>query len=675
MSTFSSVVRKPGQKITPKTAPRRNIQRASRHAAPPSLTPESRTVSPSIEPAEETIEGQERVQEPAQTVLESTEIPSTSHSIETSLPLPAPLETSAREPTEQPSDSEEPVSVEVTVPSSTSQGISILHPVHSNDSTSTPNTIPTIATSSTPLVQETRQRTHEPIPAQLDGFDQENDDGSQAQTHSPTDSRKRRKITHSQENNEPQLPATPPPTDETSLLLRASPRNRRSESQTSDALLQDATSRFAEISQLANSIESRARSLRPRSERASYTQSGEDEEEEDEADGAYQTPEPTSARRKRSRAKRIEALAQQVIEDAVSGGTGGRRQSRLSTPENAEEMEIDPEEVSMADLVKDNKIGRKSTTENRMQENWEDIKRRRKEEVERRREAAAQGRHGRQALVLSQDVPVEDAVVPQQIIINGQIVVTTESREVAFGAGVEQAVIEDADVALEDDRIYKYVNQGTLGKHAGRRRGTRWDDEQTELFYKGLRMFGTDFAMIANLFPGLDRKQVKLKYIIEERADPVRVRNSVAAKETVDIEEYSRMTNQEYEDPDKIMAELAAEEKRLREEDRQRRTNEGYVLEEADVPLPSTERDHDGIENTANDDTEAGMPAQTANTDRRDRVSALAETVVAAAVAPKRKQAQRKTKEPVGRGRQAKKGRGAIEGIEERIGPIDEVER
>jgi transcription factor TFIIIB component B'' len=182
-------------------------------------------------------------------------------------------------------------------------------------------------------------------------------------------------------------------------------------------------------------------------------------------------------------------------------------------------------------------------------------------------------------------------------------------------------------------------------------------------------MFGTDFAMIANMFPTLDRKQIKLKYIIEERAEPVRVRQSVAAKEPVDIEEYSRMTNQEFEDPDKVMAELAAEEKRLREEERQRRANEGYVLEEADIALPSTERDPDAVENTANE-------AQTGDTDRRDRISSLAETVVTAAVGPKRKQApQRKTREPVGRGRQAKRGRAVIEGVEERIGPIDEVER
>jgi transcription factor TFIIIB component B'' len=388
----------------------------------------------------------------------------------------------------------------------------------------------------------------------------------------------------------------------------------------------------------------------------------------------------TRSRKKQSRASAIEAIAEQVVQEAVSGRGNNRRQARLETPENAEEIQIDPEEVSMGDLVKDNKLGRKSETEKRMRENWQDIKRRRQEEIERRRAAAGSGRHGRQALAPTQDVPVDaqDLHVPQQIIVNGQIVVAAESREVAFGAGVEKAVIEDADVALEDDRIYKYVHQGTLGKHAGRKRATRWDDEQTELFYKGLRMFGTDFAMIANLFPDWDRKQIKLKYIAEDRVDSRRVQECVAAKEPVDLEEYSKMANQEFEDPDKLLSELAAEERRLREEDDRRRANEGYVLDGADIPLPSTERDPNEVDDVVDQDVGAGTAARTqaASTDHRDRVSALADNIVAAATGPKRKQTQqRKIKESAGRGRQAKKGRRPMEGVEERIGPIDEVER
>ncbi|KIW50348.1 hypothetical protein PV05_11944 [Exophiala xenobiotica] len=681
MSTFSSVVRKPGQKITPKTAPRRNVQRSSGRpaAAPPSLTPESQTASPAVEPVEERANTQEPETAQTQSVLESTEIPSSSQSIDTSLPLPAPLETTdrelTREATSQSTDRAPSVSVEVIAPSSTNTGISILHPVHKRASQSQSDAIPTI-TSSTPSVRPTRRLTNELTPATSEEPHQENDNAAEAARQSPTDSRKRRKVTHSaQAIEELRSRTTPPPLpDDVPLSLRTSPRHRRSESRTSEVLLQDATNQAAAVSELANSIEERARSLRSLSARPSHSET-EDNDTPEPRDQDAEADAPTRRKRstkKQTRAKRIQDVAQQVVEDAVGAGKINRQKSRLPTPDNAEDLQIDPEEVSMSDLTRDNKVGKKSETEKRMQENWADIQQRRKEEVERRRQAASKGRGGRQETLL-QDAPVEAAHVPQQIVVNGQIVVVAESREVAYGAGVEQAVIEDADVALEDDRIYKYVNQGTLGKHAGQSRRTKWDDEQTELFYKGLRMFGTDFAMIANLFPALDRKQIKSKFIIEERANPVRVKMSVAAKEAVNLEEYAKMANQEFEDPEKVMAELAAEEKRLREEDERRRAGEGYVLEGADVPLPSTERDADGAEGVGDGEGETAG----ANTDRRERISALADSVVGAAVAPKKRQPQqrRTTKEPAGRGRQAKKAKRPTEGVEERLGPIDEVGR
>ncbi|KIW15537.1 hypothetical protein PV08_05585 [Exophiala spinifera] len=679
--TFSSVVKKPGQKkVTPKTAPRRNVQR-SRPTAPPSLTPDSLTSSPAVEVAEDDTTSQNTEPVQAQTVLESTEIPSIVESVETSLPLSNPLETSNRERITEPSNvtANTPLSVpvEITAPGSTSTGVTIIHPVHETTWESRSNTIPTIAASTAP-VRSTRKSTGAPTPSAASvETARQDEDLTDTGCQSPTDSRKRRKITHTvHELVESRAQTTPPPSDDIPLLLRASPQRRRSESRTSEVLLQDATSQLAAISELANSIEQRARSLRPRSMRLSYSETEDVGEGDTEAQAG--SPEETSlesmakkrSQRKQSRAKRIRELAEQVVENAVDGTPKTRRKARLPTPENADELQIDPEEVSMGDLTRDNKVGRKSETEKRMQENWTDIQKRRKEDVERRREAAGKGRAGRQELF--QDALVEPIQVPKQIIVNGQIIVANESREVAFGAGVEQAADNDQEVALEDDRIYRYVNQGTLGKRAGLNRRTKWDDESTELFYKGLRMFGTDFAMIANLFPSFDRRQIKSKFVIEERLNPVRVKDSVDAKEAVNLEEYAKMSDQQFEDPAKLMEELAAEEKRLREEDKRRREGDGYVLEGADVPLPSTETDFEQGDNTLEGDgtvTAAGV--------HRERISTLADSAAAGSAVPKKKQApqHRATKEPVGRGRQAKKGRRPTEGVEEALGPIDEVGR
>ncbi|OAP59524.1 hypothetical protein AYL99_06822 [Fonsecaea erecta] len=683
MSTFSSVVRKPGQKIIPK-GPRKNVQRnAPRHAAPPSLTPESHTVSPAVELIDQPVEDQEREPQPETTEITQGlgEIPSVASSTET-----------AGVPFETPPQSEEATiegvpsaSIEIIAPSHPSHEIEIIHSTSVSQTHPDAGVIPSISISTPSSIAPKRKAPHETASPPSEDSAQE--------TERTDASRKRQKTTHTVEDLReseleshtlPPLDATPPP------ILRTSPRARRSESRTSDALLHDATTQAAAVSELANSIEHRARSLQPQSARRSVSQAVETEESVAE-DGVQ----PRGKRSKRkSRSKKTQELAQQVVDDAVHGNKDEttRRRSRLATPENAEELEIDPQEVSMADLVKDNKIGKKSDTEKRMQENWPEIKKRRKEEIEKRREAARGGNNGTNNQ--EEHNGAEEAAVPKQIIVNGQIVVAAESREIAFGAGVEEAVIHDANVALEDDRIYKYVTSGTLGKNAGRVRGNRWDEDQTNLFYKGLRMFGTDFSMVANLFPeDVDRRVIKKKYLLELRADPQRVESCVAAKETVSIEDYAAMTNQEFEDPEKVMKELEEQERRLREEDEKRRADQGFVdhVAAADVPLPSTERDDADIDESemaghreqASADTHLATPeaarrgTQAPSMDPIDRFSALADRVVQAAVNPKKKP-RRQTKESAGAGRggrQVKKGRRAFEGVEERIGPIDEVEQ
>ncbi|XP_043703839.1 uncharacterized protein LOC122653941 [Telopea speciosissima] len=55
----------------------------------------------------------------------------------------------------------------------------------------------------------------------------------------------------------------------------------------------------------------------------------------------------------------------------------------------------------------------------------------------------------------------------------------------------------------------------------------RWSKQDTELFYEAIRQFGTDFAMIQQLFPGRTRHQVKLKYKKEERQHPLRLSDAL----------------------------------------------------------------------------------------------------------------------------------------------------
>ncbi|XP_030521991.1 uncharacterized protein LOC115735072 isoform X3 [Rhodamnia argentea] len=59
---------------------------------------------------------------------------------------------------------------------------------------------------------------------------------------------------------------------------------------------------------------------------------------------------------------------------------------------------------------------------------------------------------------------------------------------------------------------------------------TRWSKQDTELFYEGIRQFGTDLSMIKELFPKLTRQQIKLKFKKEERQNRLGLSEALASR-------------------------------------------------------------------------------------------------------------------------------------------------
>ncbi|KAG1342823.1 hypothetical protein COCNU_05G010520 [Cocos nucifera] len=72
-------------------------------------------------------------------------------------------------------------------------------------------------------------------------------------------------------------------------------------------------------------------------------------------------------------------------------------------------------------------------------------------------------------------------------------------------------------------------NSTKLNYHSymNRPQSVRWSKADTELFYQAIRQFGTDFAMIQQLFPNRTRHQVKLKFKNEERKHPLQVHDAL----------------------------------------------------------------------------------------------------------------------------------------------------
>ena len=137
--------------------------------------------------------------------------------------------------------------------------------------------------------------------------------------------------------------------------------------------------------------------------------------------------------------------------------------------------------------------------------------------------------------------------------------VDSASLQVDRHAEAERDAKDLEDVV--ESSLTRKINQASYGK---RSKTESWDEELTDLFYRGLRMFGTDFSIISKMFPGRSRHQIKLKFNNEERRDPVRIKETLLGpSEVVDIETYSEMTNTVYEDPKEVFRQLEEQKKEI----------------------------------------------------------------------------------------------------------------
>nr|VDC69194.1 unnamed protein product [Brassica rapa] len=71
------------------------------------------------------------------------------------------------------------------------------------------------------------------------------------------------------------------------------------------------------------------------------------------------------------------------------------------------------------------------------------------------------------------------------------------------------------------------VNYQTYMKKTPR---TRWSKQDTELFYEGIQDFGGDLSMVQLLFSDRTHQQIKLKFKLEERRNPLKLNDALSTR-------------------------------------------------------------------------------------------------------------------------------------------------
>ena len=289
-----------------------------------------------------------------------------------------------------------------------------------------------------------------------------------------------------------------------------------------------------------------------------------------------------SARNKGKQA--MEDAAAAIVEDATNGSPKsskkrGRRSRRIETPDEAQHVRIDVAGTKMSDLCKDGGMGQKSSADKIIRENERAAALKKKQqEVQRMMGQAADESASQAGDVGESQIDRLDRerrereeemgnIVPQQHIVNGEIVIDTSSLRIdrhALAAAERNA--EQLEYVEEDEYTRKVNN--SIGLKRDKSGG--WNEALVDLFYDGLRMFGTDFGMISKMFPGKTRHAIKLKFCKEEKENGLRIRTTLLGEVLpVELEEFQKLTGEEYEDPSVLEKDIEEDKRKLEEEQEQ----------------------------------------------------------------------------------------------------------
>lgn len=150
--------------------------------------------------------------------------------------------------------------------------------------------------------------------------------------------------------------------------------------------------------------------------------------------------------------------------------------------------------------------------------------------------SSRRARNKREASVAGTDVSFnENRFAVQTRIVDGKIVIDETSLFANYGNGEDDRDNMEVVDEREGDR---FVNASTYSRKLARNR--KWSADETAKFYRSLQQWGTDFEMIARLFPGRDRVMIKKKFNVEERSNVKLVDEALRNSVPVNLEAYAQ---------------------------------------------------------------------------------------------------------------------------------------
>lgn len=285
---------------------------------------------------------------------------------------------------------------------------------------------------------------------------------------------------------------------------------------------------------------------------------------------------PAAPKRKPRAPRRKKATPTEGEDGSVEPKRRGRP-PREDTPSDAEDHAIDPDAMCMDDLASRNiRVGKLSRREKEMRKiDWDAVKQRRREEDARHISTKESQAAVDKLLEMGESEPAPTG--PRYHVVDGRIELIQDSGTIDRERDADRE-IELMTITEEDDlttritsRSFMKNNKRFPNEFVLPGQGKRWTPQSTEVFYQGLRSFGTDFQMIAHMFPGMTRRSIKTKFTREERENPDLVRDCLRGTSQLATHwdhflEASQLEEESFADADAIKRDLEEEAARMREQ-------------------------------------------------------------------------------------------------------------
>ncbi|KAI5967767.1 hypothetical protein CANMA_002947 [Candida margitis] len=157
------------------------------------------------------------------------------------------------------------------------------------------------------------------------------------------------------------------------------------------------------------------------------------------------------------------------------------------------------------------------------------------EEIQHEKEGK-KAKRGPDVLNFEEEAPSSSSAL-QLTLVDGKIGYNEESAVVVKPrADASGRTVEDSN---------PFANPVTSTTYSKRTYTDKWTPDELNEFYQALSMFGTDFSLISQLYPHRTRKQIKSKFVLEERKYPEVIELALKRKLPVDFKKYCEATNNE----------------------------------------------------------------------------------------------------------------------------------